>query len=438
MKNKSMAIGVLLMAAAPLVGAESLKEAVDQTVKSNPDVLIDVQQRLAQEHEVTQAKAGYYPKVDLALGAGRQGSENISTQPDSKTLWRREASLTLSQMLFDGYAVKNEVERNEAKLEAAAHKVSATSEQIGLRAVEVYLDVLRKQELLALTQDNLSAHEKTFEQIKLRSDSGIGRKADLEQAQARLSLAQSNLSSSQANLRESEINYLRVVGNMPGKLDQPVEVSCDLFPVTLENTIDTAYANHPALRSAIAEYDSALAQERASDAPFKPRLEADLETSRNRNMDGVEFKDNDAYAMLRMQYNLYHGGADQARVKETKYLSEVSRATIERTKRQIEEDTRLSWSALETAKARIPRLKEHVDAATATRDAYIKLFSIGQRTLIDLLDSENELYTARSDYVSGLYDERFAHYRLMSNMGKLLETLGVAPREESTLTSNDQ
>ncbi|GBG12937.1 outer membrane protein, adhesin transport system [Novimethylophilus kurashikiensis] len=428
-----LAWGGCLLAVAQLAGAESLKEAVDQTVKSNPDVLVDVQQRLAQEHQVTQAKAGYYPKVDMALGIGREGSENISTQPGDKTLWRRESSLTLSQMLFDGYAVKSDVDRSEARLQAAAHKVNATSEQIGLRAVEVYLEVLRRQELLALTQENLTAHEKTYQQIKLRADTGIGRKADLEQAESRLSLAQSNLSSAQANLREAEINYQRVVGKMPDGLVKPEDVPCELCPPTLDNTIDTAYANHPALRSAIAEYDAALAQQRGADAPFKPRLNLDLETSRNRNLAGVEYRDNDAYAMLRMQYNLFHGGVDSARVRETEYLSQASQAAVERTKRQIEEDTRMSWSALETAKGRIPLLKDRVDASTMTRDAYIKQFSVGQRTLVDLLDAENELYSARSDYVNGLYTERFARYRLMADMGKLLDTLGVAPREEARI-----
>jgi len=431
-----LAVGGCLVAAAQLVSAESLKEAVEQTVKSNPDILVDAQQRLAQEHQVTQAKAGYYPKVDMALGVGREWSENVSTQPDDKTLWRRESSLTLSQMLFDGYAVKNDVDRSEARLQAAAHKVNLTSEQIGLRTVEVYLEVLRRQELLALTQENLAAHEKTFQQIKLRADSGVARKADLEQAESRLSLAQSNLSSSQSNLREAEINYQRVVGKMPDGLLKPEDLPCELCPPTLDNTIDNAYANHPAMRSAIAEYDAALAQQRGADAAYKPHLNLELETSRNRNLDGVQFRDNDAYAMLRMQYNLFHGGADQARIRETEYLSQASQATVERTKRQVEEDTRMTWSALETAKSRLPLLKDRVDAATLTRDAYIKQFSVGQRTLVDLLDAENELYSARSDYVNGLYTERFARYRLMADMGKLLDTLGVTPREEARLDEN--
>lgn len=418
------------------VFAQTLVEAVDQTIKTNPDVLIDVDRRLAQDYRVDQARGGYYPKVDAAVGIGQEWSSNITTRPGSDTLTRRESSLTLTQMLYDGYAVKRDVERNESQVEAAAQRVGDTSERIALRTTELYLEVLRRQQLLALIQDNLAAHERVFEQIKLRSDSGVGRKADLEQIQARLSLSQANLASAEANLREAKINYQRVIGSMPDTLDKPTEVSCDLFPVTLDDTIGMATANNPALRAAIADYDAALAQERGADAPFKPRVDADLGVGLNNNLDGVNYRSNDAYAMLRLKYNLYRGGSDQARQRETQHLNEVALASIERTKRLIEENTRLSWNALETAKDRLPRLKMHADATALTRDAYLKQFNIGQRTLLDVLDSENELFTARSDYVNAQFDQDFARYRLMASMGKLLETLGIAPREEAKLTSS--
>lgn len=428
-------IGGLLVSQQP-VFAQSLKDTVDQTIQSSPDVMIDVNRRLSADKTVDQARGGYYPKVDMAAGIGREWSENTSTRPGSDTLTRRESSLTLSQMLYDGYAVKSEVERNEARVAAAASQVGDTSERTGLRAVEVYLDVLRFQELLALTQDNLAAHEKTYEQIKMRTDSGVARQADLEQAQARLSLAQANLASAEANLREAKISFQRVTGSVPQDLETAAEVSCDLFPVSVDDTIATAFSGHPAMQAAIANYEAALASERAADAPFKPRLDLELGASANDNLDGVDYRNNDAYAMLRMKYNLYRGGSDQARVRETRFLNKEALAVVDRTKRQIEESTRLSWNSLETAKDRLPRLKAHADATALTRDAYAKQFSIGQRTLLDLLDSENELYTARTDYISGQYEERFAQYRLMADMGKLLDTLGVAHREETSLEGN--
>lgn len=430
-KLRCALLGALAMLATQPAWAQTLAEVVGQTVAGNPDVMIDANRRLSLEQVVEQARGGYYPKVDLALGIGREWSENTSTRPGSDWLTRRESSLTLSQMLYDGYATKSAVERSQSNVESAAHQVQATSEKIGLRAAEAYLDVLRRQELLALTQENLAAHERVFEQIKLRADSGVGRKADLEQAQARLALSQANLASAQANLREAQVRYQRVVGAMPQALDKPAEVSCELYPATLDETVNLAGANHPRLHAAIAAYDAALAEERAAEAALRARLDADLGTSWNQDLDGVDYRNNDAYAMLRMKYNVYRGGADQARVRETRHLTQQALAVVERHKREIQESTRLSWNALETARDRIPKLKAHAEATEQTRDAYAKQFSIGQRTLLDLLDSENELYTARSEYLNGQYDERFAGYRLLADLGRLLDTLGVPRREEA-------
>ena len=409
----------------------TLAEAVDQTIKTNPDILIDANRKLSVDEAVKQARGGYYPKVDLNLGLGREWSENVSTQSHpggDATLWRRESGLTLSQMLYDGSATRSEVNRQTARLNSASHKVMGTSEQISLKAIEAYLDVLRREELLKLAQDNLAAHDRTFGQIKLRSDTGVGRKADLEQAQARLSLSQANVSSAEANLREANITYNRVVGTMPSGLAKPAAIAA---PATVDEALKVALENHPILRSAMADIDTAQAQRSAAESLLNPRVDLEMGTNWNHNEDGVKFKNNDVYAMVRLRYNLFHGGADKAKVSEASVQTQEAIEVMHRTQRQVEESLRLSWNSLLTAQDRLPKLKATVEAAERTRDAYIKQFSIGQRTLLDLLDSENELYTDRSNYVEAEYIDLFSRYRLMADMGRLLETLGVAPRDEA-------
>lgn len=419
--------GALL--ASQAASAQTLSEAVDQTIKSNPDVMIDVNRRLSTEEAVNQAKGGYRPKIDLSAGVGAEWSENTSTRPGSDNLWRRESALTLSQMIYDGFGTKSEVQRHQARVKAAAHKVAGTSEEISLRAVETYLEVVRRQELRNLTQDNLSAHERVFEQIKLRSDSGVGRKADLEQAQARLALAQANMSSADANLREANIQFARVVGEAPRDVARPGLP--EGVPASEDDALGVAVNNHPLLNSAAADIEAAQAQTRAAESLLRPRVDLEMGTSWNNNLDGVRYKNNDAYAMLRFKYNLYHGGTDKARVAERRIQEMEATEIMNKTRRQVEESTRLSWNSLLTSTDRLPKLKAHADATEQTRDAYAKQFSIGQRTLLDLLDSENELYTARSNYIDGQYVEMFARYRLLADMGKLVEALGVAPREEA-------
>ena len=139
------------------------------------------------------------------------------------------------------------------------------------------------------------------------------------------------------------------------------------------------------------------------------------------------------YAMLRLRMNLLRGGSDYARVAETRALVYEAMEVERRTQLQVDQSVGLSWNALLSVLERMPNLKQHAEASLVTRDAYVLQFSIGQRTLIDLLDTENEYYTSSVEYMNAQYLELFSRYRLMADMGRLLESLKVAKREESIL-----
>ncbi len=434
MNKKFIVIAVSLVCQFGLiagVNAATLAEAVDHTIKTNPDILIDANQKLSIDEAVKQAKGGYYPKIDFNLGYGREWSENISTRPKhghDDTLTRGEAGLTLTQLLYDGSATTSEVERQEARLNSASRKVMGTSEQIGLKAIDAYLNVLRNAELLKLAQANLEVHDKTYSQIKIRSEGGIGRKADLDQAQSRLSLSQANVASAEANLREANIAYNRVVGEMPDALVKPEVATA---PASVDDALTVALENNPIVQSAMADIDATHAQKRAAESLLKPRVNLELGTSFNNDLDGVDYKNNDAYAMVRLRYNLFNGGADTAKISEAAIQTQEATEVLNRTKRQVEESLRLSWNAMLTAQDRLPKLKSTAEAAERTRDGYSQQFNLGQRTLLDLLDSENELYISRSNYLNAQYIDLFSRYRLMADMGRLLDTLGVEARAES-------
>ena len=135
--------------------------------------------------------------------------------------------------------------------------------------------------------------------------------------------------------------------------------------------------------------------------------------------------------MVRLQQNLYNGGADSARVAQMESLSEQQKQQILLAQRQIEQDVRLAWNALQTAQERVPRLKLRVEAAEKTREAYAQQFNLGQRTLLDLLDSENELLTAGADYTEAYYNQLYACYWLAEAMGQLLPALELEHRQEA-------
>ncbi len=436
---KPLAIVIPLCISVGIANADTLQEAVDATVKTNPDVLAATHERQAVSKEVDQAKAGYYPTLDLAVGTGWEMTDNPSTRASGRGevhLNRDEASLNLRQMLFDGFETPNEVDRQEARTNSRAFGVYSAAENTALDAVLAYHNVLRQQKLVELAQTNLEAHQRTHDQIMLRAERGVGRKADMEQSLGRLALAEANLKSEQANLRDAETAYIRVVGMPPSSLSLP-DSPISMLPASVDEAIATAIENHPTLRLASYDVESAQAQHATAKAPFYPDLHFELGTRADHDIDGQEGKDKDITAMLRLRYNLYNGGRDSARREETAFLINQAAEIRNNTHRQVEESVRLSWNAWQTLNAQMPAREQHVQSSEKARDAYQQQFSLGQRTLLDLLDSENEVFRARTALVNTKYDELYAMYRILNSMGMLLQGLNVElPEAAATIAAN--
>ncbi len=376
----------------------------------------------------------------MVLGKGHQTPDNVTTQATyGGSIGQRsyDRTLTLSQMLFDGFGTSSEVDRNRARVESSSHKLAYTSEQTALKAIESYLEVLRQREVLKLTQDNLAVHERTYDQIKLRATSGVGRKSDQDQIEARLALARANLTAAEANIEVAEINYKLVVGSMPKELEKPSAPDASLLPKKAEEAVQTVITNNRILQSAKADLEAAKFQHNAAMSFMYPRLDLELGVQKNDFVSPVDStNDNNKYAMLKLRYTLFKGGSDYARVNETKQLANEAQEVMRRAERQLEQTARISFNAYQSAHDRLPNLRKHAESSLLTREAYTKQFSIGQRTLLDLLDTENEYFTASTNYVNGMYVELFSRYRVLTDAGRLLNTIGVAHREEVALPAH--
>ncbi len=421
------------MVATAEIHAQTLQEAVDLTVRTNPEILSQANRRLAADEGVPLAESGYYPKVDFSAGIGWEKTKKPSFA-ETEDMRRREAGLTLRQMLFDGYATKTQVDTAESQVAAAANRVASDSERLGLSAATVYLDVLRQAELLSLAQQSLEAHQKTFDKIKSRSDQGFGSTVDFEQVSGRLALAQSNVTAAEGNLQDAQSAFLRVVGVPADALQLTADSCCDaLIPATVFAAIELACSKHPELLAAIADLETRLSQAQGGGALYSPEIRLDLGANRNDNIDGLRGRDENDYAMIRGDYNFYRGGADKAKNRELDHLSEAAKDSVRFIKRKLDEAVRLTWNARQQAIKSLPYLEQRAIAAEKTRDAYRDQFDVGQRTLLDLLDSENELLEARATFTEGRINKTLADYRLMAALGLLLQALDVAPREEAQL-----
>ncbi len=426
-------IKILVSAILPITGlfvvtlsaqALTLEQVVEHTLKTNPELLASRKQLRSRKHEIRGAKAGYLPSLDLELGIGREGTESPATGGSNVELTRRESALRLRQLIYDGDATSSEVDRQKARYNSQLFETIATEEVTALRVAEVYINALRQSELLELLGNSLDAHQNIYDQMLLRSQAGVGSRSDLDQIAARLALAQSNYIAGQNNLQDAISNFYGVVGYLPeaSTMERPQSIT---LVDSVETSLLTAFENNPQLKSADADIEEAKAQHRASKSAFRPVITLEGDRTINEDIDGVEGTNEDWVIALRLRYNIYNGGAGTARKNQTAELLGEAQEIRATTKRQVEEGLRLSWSAYEFTDRQIELLTTYVDSVVATREAYAKQFNIGKRSLLDLLNTENEVLDAKSNFLNADYDRLFAQFRVVQAEGNLTNALGI-------------
>ncbi|NWL76087.1 channel protein TolC [Pseudomonas taiwanensis] len=430
--------GILIALATTQIHAMTLTDAIQSTLDKHPELLASAQNRLVADEEVKVAKGGYLPTVDLITGVGREQSDSPTTRAlgdhNKETLNFRDAELRLRQMLFDGFNTPNEVDRTQSVVNSRAYFTLGTAESLALRTVEVYLEVLKRREMVVLARNNLMAHERIHDQIGLRSERGVGSTADFDQAEARLALAKNNLYTEEVNLADAEANFYSAVGLPADELVEPSSVKPEM-PSDLLAARQGVMDTNPLLKSAQADVQAAESQYESAKAPFYPRLDAELATTADDNVQGDEGHYNTWRAGVVMNYNLYNGMRDKARLQAAAYQVNQSMDIRNNALRVLNENLSLAWNAMENARKQTPEARSYADYTARVREAYQQQFGLGQRTLLDLLDSENELFTANRRYVEVRYTEEFSMYRVISAMGDLLRRQKVVVPAEAVAVS---
>lgn len=438
MRGFTLISGTLLTLACQQLHAMTLSEAIQSTIDNHPELHSSMNDRLAADEEVKMAKGGYLPSVDLLTGYGREQTDSPSTRAlgdhNKETLNYRDAELRLRQMLFDGFNTPNEVARTESVVNSRAYYVQGTAESLALRTIEVYLDVLKRREMVTLAENNLQAHQRVHDQIGLRSNSGVGSTSDLDQAEARLALATNNLYTEQVNLADSEANFLSATGRMADELESPASVRGEV-PADFLAARQQVADNNPYLKSAQADVNAAEKQYEIAKSPFYPRFDLELATGANDNIQGDEGHYNTWRAAVVMNYNLFNGMRDKARLQAAAHKVNQSMDIRNNALRVVNEDLALAWNAMENARKQTDTARTYADYTSRSREAYQQQFSLGQRSLLDLLDSDNELFNANRRYTEVRYTEEFSMYRLLATMGELLKQQNiVVPAEGVALT----
>jgi len=410
----------------------NLRDAVATGVLTNPEYGIVSNNRRATDEELRQARSLYLPSVDVRADTGVEFSDDPATRAtgdSTETLWRYEAGITLTQMLFDGWETKYENVRQMARVLSISNRVREAAELVGLAIVESYLDVMRQREVLRIARENVSEHMSILEQIQDSATAGRTTQADIEQARARLAAARAQEASVREALRIAEAAYIRDVGDQPKDLIMPL-VPVDALEKDVEQEVKISLHQSPTIDIFEADIKVAHAEYEGTKSVFYPQVDLQLNARNGRDLNGVRGEDTSASALAVLNWNLYRGGGDTARVRE--HISREAQAKESRAKaaRGIETEVRQTWARMVAAGERAREFASQGDANAEVVKAYKDQFDLDRRTLLDVLDAQNEWFVSRSNTVNAEFLEMFAVYRLLALKGELMKTLGIAyPRE---------
>lgn len=416
----------LWMIAAPVHAQTetTLADAVRTAISENPEVQAAWHTFLAAGDQQDVARGGYFPRLDLSAGTGWENWETSDSLDDDFT--RSNAALSLRQMIFDGFATRYEVARfGYAKL-VRYYEMLAASEDIGLEAVRAYFDVLRYRDLKSMVEENFVQHRIIFNQVQKRVKAGLSRGVDLEQASGRLALAESNLITESTNLHDVSTRYLRIVGHAPSALMTKPELLTEGIPSDRKEALQLAFQENPSFNAAVENVRSAEAQSEASKASFMPRVDFQARQNFGKTSSDFQNREDGTIVELVMSYNLFSGGSNKAERRQS--LQQVSTAKNLREKacRDVRQTLSIAFNDKDVLAKQLVYLDEHQISAEKARNAYRDQFNLGQRTLLDLLDTENEYFEARRAYVDRNYDYAFSYARTLNAMGRLLNTLQVS------------
>lgn len=434
----SIALAISAMIALPSVAQVSVNQSVEKALTTSPEVKIRSRNYQAASAEQDVGRASYRPTLDVQAGTSSERRTRDNTDP--QTYSRPTASVQLRQVLWDGFAAINEVSRLGFNRLAKFYEFASAADQTAFEAARAHMDVRRYAELNELAQDNWAIHKETHEQIEQRAKAGVGRRVDLELATGRLALAQSNWLVEISNLHDVSARYARVVGEAPKNLTSQSPNVASFLPgggSGVNDFVRNAIAENPDFLASVSNVRAAKYQTLARRAAYGPTIDARASGSWDKNLLGVPGTSNTSNAGIYLSYNLFRGLGDVNRVRQAKELEFAAEDTRDKVCRDVRQQTVIAYNDRRKLSEQLQYLEQHVLSLEKARVAYRQQFDIGQRTLLDVLDIENELFLARRSVVNARYDLQIAEYRTLTQASRILPAFGLAPTQKNLPDDGD-
>ncbi len=415
--------------AAPAVRAEGLPEALAKAYQTNPQLNAERARQRATDESVPQALAGYRPQIIASLSAGLQAVRNLlpdnTLQSASLKPWT--IGVTVTQTLFNGFKTANSVRVAELQVSSGREALRNVGQGVLLDAVTAYTNVLANQSLVEAQRANVAFLRETLGITQKRLNAGDVTPTDTAQAEARLSRGLADLNAAEVALAISQATYTQVIGNAPSLL-RPAEVVDRFLPRNRDDATGLAFREHPAVMAAAFDVDVASTSIHVAESSLMPTITLQGSASRSKQADPTlgTFGTDQASVTGLLTQPIYDGGMAASQTRQAKEVAAQSRLVLDQVRNQARTAAVGAWVANEGAKVAVSASESEVRAATVALAGVQKEAAGGQRTTVDVLNSQQDLILAKARLIGAQRDRVIASYTLLSAIGRLdVKTLSL-------------
>ena len=410
------AVSLGLFSAKVPVHGQSLAESLDAALANYPKIRVLESRVKIELDTLSGERANLRPQLSLSMRGGEETfGDNRGVQVFGET---GSASLQGRQLLYDGGNTKHRITEAEANLRTSQESLRRVREEVALELAINYINLLKYDRLVNIAQQTVYLHKDALDKIGQKFEAGAGPKADVILVKARLAMAEATLESRKRQLNTASNTYLKLTGSYPEQLIVP-----DFHRWALPESIDeVTFEGNPSIRAAHSELQASFSRRKVAESAFRPRLNFMLEGDAAES-DRYERLQEDATALVTLSYNLFDGGRRRSEI--SKANTQIDEADWELKNTLVEAETQFAnaWEELVSIEERIHLLRTHRDAMESVVDAYHQQFELGKRPLINLLDVENELSSARAAVEEERLNRLQASYRLLSALGTLTQSI---------------
>ncbi len=400
--RSGICLGVVTCAGFAATGAqaEALPEALAKAYQSNPQLNAERARQRATDENVPQALAGYRPQIVASLSGGLQAVRNLlpDNTVQSATLKPWTIGVTVTQTLFNGFKTANSVRVAELQVQSGREALRNVGQGVLLDAVTAYSNVLANQSLVEAQRSNVAFLRETLGVTQKRLNAGDVTPTDTAQAEARLSRGLADLN------------------------------AADYLPHSREEATDLAFKGHPAVLAAGFDVDVASTTIHVAESSLLPTITVQGNASHSSQSDPslTTFRTDQASILGQMTAPIYDGGTAASQTRQAKELAAQSRLVLDQVRNQARTAATGAWVANEGAKIAVAASESEVRAAGVALQGVSKEAQGGQRTTVDVLNSQQDLISAKARLIGAQRDRVIASYTLLSAIGRLdVKTLAL-------------